>query len=223
VSDFDDTAIAYKARRLVGIVGYSPVVDSYPLGRSLLDLLRRELPTGGSVAIENMTWSPLHIVQRFQDQTAMRPERLVLVGGASLSAWPGRVRAFHWKGGKLPEQAVQDRIYEAVTGVVDIENTLVIGEYFGVWPQECFVVEADMPANTFGRLVIADSESWPEDGSLERHLGFSPSRMCQEIADAVVALIADGAKARLAIEDKVATALTHDGIFMRNRFVSTQP
>ena len=160
---WDGQASIFENGRTLAETERFPSTSQFALADIDLDMLRHELPAGGWVAIENMTWSPLHIVQRFQDQTATRPERLVLVGGASRSARPGRVRAFHWKGGQLPEQAVQDRIYEAVTGVIDIENTLVIGEYFGVWPQECFVVEADMPANTFGRLVIADSERWPPD------------------------------------------------------------
>jgi hypothetical protein len=220
VTDFDDIAVAYKARRLVGIVGYSPVIAAFPLGKALVDMLRAELPADGSVAIENMSWSPIHIVQRFQDPAAIRPERLVLVGAAARSVEPGRVRAFRWTGGELPEQAVHERVYEAVTGIVDIENTLIIGEYFRIWPPECFVIEADMPANTFGHLVIADSGNWPHDGSVELQLGFSPETMRREIKDAVVALALHGAGADLPLEDKVATSLQQDGIFMRNRFVA---
>jgi hypothetical protein len=215
---FDDTSVALKATRLIGIVGYSPVLDVFPLSALLVDELRRKLPVDGSIAIEDMSWGPIHVVQRFQDPEAKRPQRLVLVGAASVSAEPGRVRAFRWRGGKLPPEAVQERIYEAVTGVVDIENTLVIGEHFGIWPDECFVVEADMPAETFGCMVMADSEKRAQDPMLARQLGFSPVRMRRHIAAAAAALAMKGAKARVPLEEKFASALPANAKFMRNRF-----
>lgn len=218
VSGFDDTSVALKATRLIGIVGFTPVLDMFPLSELLVNDLRQALPADGSIAIENMSWGPIHIVQRFQDPEAVRPERLVLVGAASVSTQPGQVRAFCWKGGKLPAEAVQDRMYEAVTGIVDIENTLVIGEHFGIWPNECFVVEADMPADTFGCLVMADSEKRTEDAHLERQLGFSPQRLRRNIAATTSALAMEGRMARVKLEEKVSTALAPNAKFMRNRF-----
>jgi hypothetical protein len=166
-----------------------------------------------------MTWGPLHIVQRFQDPEAMKPERVVLVGAASVSTNPGRVQAYRWLGGKLPINATQERVYEAVTGIVDIENTLAIGEHFGIWPEECFVVEADMPAETFGALVMADNEKRTDDSTLERQLGFSPRRIRRDIAAIAAALAINGADARVSFDDKVATALPPNAKFMRTRFV----
>lgn len=217
-SRFDDTSVALKAPRLIGIVGYTPVLDMFPLSALLVEDLRRTLPDDGSIAIENMSWGPIHIVQRFQDAAAVRPERLVLIGAASVSTEPGRVRAFSWKGGKLSEQAVQDRIYEAVTGIVDIENTLVIGEHFRIWPEECFVVEADMPAETFGCMVMADSEKRAEDAILANQLGFSPDKMRRDIAVAAAALAIEGSRACVPLQEKVSTALAPNARFMRNRF-----
>ena len=215
-SQFDDTSVALTAARLIGIVGYTPVLDAFPLSARLVDDLRRLLPGDGSVAIENMSWGPIHIVQRFQDQP-VKPERLVLVGGASVSTEPGRVRAFRWMGGKLSEQDVQERIYEAVTGIVDIENTLVIGEHFGIWPAECLVVEADIPGNVFGSMVMADNEKRGDDASLTRELGFSPRRLQQDIAKMATALAIDGPGAKVTLEEKVSTALGPGATFLRNR------
>ena len=218
---FDDTSVALKAVRLIGIVGYTPVLDAFPLSARLIDDLRRLLPADGSVAIENMSWGPIHVVQRFQDVDACkRPQRLVLVGGASVSTEPGRVRAFRWMGGSLPDQAVQERIYEAVTGIVDIENTLVIGEHFGIWPVECFVVEADIPGNVFGSMVMADNENRGEDASLTRELGFSPRRLREELAEVVAALAIDGVRANVRLEEKVSTALGLGTTFLRNHIVA---
>ena len=216
---FDDTSVALKVSRLIGIVGYTPVLEAFPLGPRLVDDLRRLLPEDGSVAIENMSWGPIHVVQRFQDQ-AVKPERLVLVGGSSVSTEPGRVRAFRWIGGGLPEQAVQERIYEAVTGIVDIENTLVIGEHFGIWPVECFVVEADIPGNVFGSMVMADNEKRGDDASLTRELGFSPRRLQEELAEVATALAIDGVRANVRLEEKASTALALGTTFLRNHIVA---
>ena len=39
---FDDTAVALSAARLIGIVGYTPVLDAFPLSRRLVgELLPR--------------------------------------------------------------------------------------------------------------------------------------------------------------------------------------
>ena len=216
---FDDTSVALKVSRLIGIVGYTPVLEAFPLGPRLVDDLRRLLPEDGSVAIENMSWGPIHVVQRFQDQ-AVKPERLVLVGGSSVSTEPGRVRAFRWMGGELPDQAVQERIYEAVTGIVDIENTLVIGEHFDIWPVECFVVEADIPGNVFGSMVMADNEKRGDDASLTRELGFSPRRLQEELAEVATALAIDGVRANVRLEEKASTALALGTTFLRNHIVA---
>ena len=215
---FDDTAVALSAARLIGIVGYTPVLDAFPLSRRLVGELRQRLPDDGSIAIENMSWGPIHIVQRFQDIQTPVLKRLVLVGAASVSVRPGHVRAYRWKGGRLPEQAVQERVYEAVTGIVDIENTLVIGEYFGIWPPECFVVEADIPANVFGAMVMADNEKRGDDRSLTSELGFSPRQMQAAVGEMAAALAIDGIEAKVRLDEKVSTALGPGATFLRPHF-----
>ena len=87
---------------LIGIVGFTPVLDSYPLGPKLMSALEARLADHVGVIIENMTWSPIHVVQRFQDEGAIRPDRLVLVGAAATCNCPGTVRAVRWIGGRLP-------------------------------------------------------------------------------------------------------------------------
>ena len=200
---------------LIGIVGFTPVLDSYPLGPKLMSALEARLADHSGVIIENMTWSPIHVVQRFQDEGAIRPGRLVLVGAAATCNCPGTVRAVRWIGGRLPDAVMQDRIYEAVTGVVDIENTLVIGAYFEVWPDDVYTVEIDLPADTFGRMVIADSEGWASDEALAYHLGFSPAVATAALAEAAAVLAIDGAAAQIPVEPKGARDLAQIEPFAR--------
>src|SRR6516162_9211579 len=147
---------------MIGIVGFTPVLDIFPLSSALVEELRRKLPSDGSIAIENMSWGPIHIVQRFQDSEAIRPERVVLVGAASVSTKPGRVQAYRWLGGKLPINATQERVYEAVTGIVDIENTLAIGGADARVPFDDKVATALPPNAKFMRTRVVSGAA--EDG-----------------------------------------------------------
>jgi hypothetical protein len=171
---------------LIGIVGFSTLPRCFPLGSALIAGLRARLP---GVQVENMTWGPMHVVQRFQDPVVPRPDRVVLVGAAAVCRRPGAVAAWRWRGGTLTPVAMQDRIHEAVTGVVDLENTLMIGTQFGIWPEPVWSVEADLPADSFQRMVIAESEGWADDVALAAHLGFSPAAVTAALIEATVAVL----------------------------------
>ena len=204
---------ARVAEVLIGIVGFSPVIDSYPLGPKLMDSLNARLADHPEVAVENMTWSPIHVVQRFQDEGAVRPRRLVLVGVAAVSIAPGRVRSFRWSGGAVPAAAMQERIYEAVTGVVDLENTLIIGSHFQVWPDEVYCVEVDLPADTFGNMVIADSRG----GESDSNPAFAPPAVIAELVETTLALALDGSDQ--SAQTKSASDCAAIRPFIRNRMV----
>ena len=196
-----------EPRVLVGIVGYSPILDGYPLGPLLLRDLEAALAASPHVTVENFTWSPVHIVQRFETGEMARPDRVVLVGAAAVAREPGRVRAFRWRGGQLPEAELQERVYQAVTGIVDLENTLMIGSYFGAWPDACFTVEAALEPDLFGRMVLAESEGWATEQELARHLGYSPMAVRREMVRQATAIATRGAAADLPLLDKAADSL----------------
>lgn len=180
---------------MVGIVGYSAVVESYPLGPKLLEELESIFGDNPNVILENFTWSPVHIVQRLQGGEMTRPDRIVLVGLAAGSSKPGTVAVHRWVGGTQPEVKVQERIYEAVTGIVDLENTLMIGSYFNVWPDECLTVEADLAPDTFGRLVMAENKNKDSEDELSRDLGYSPFAVRAQMVEAVRMLVLEGGQA----------------------------
>lgn len=177
---------AWTGGTLIGIVGFSTLPRCFPLGSALMAGLRAGLP---GVQVENMTWGPMHVVQRFQDPSVPKPDRVVLVGAAALCRAPGSVAAFRWMGGTLSDLAIQERIYEAVTGIVDLENTLMIGAHFGIWPAETWSVEADLPADAFQRMVIAESEGWAHEDALATHLGFSPAAMTATLIEATAGVL----------------------------------
>jgi hypothetical protein len=193
---------------LVGIVGFSTLPRSFPLGSDLMAGLRSRLP---GVQVENLTWGPMHVVQRFQQPDVPRPDRVVLVGAAAVCRQPGTVAAFRWRGGTLPPVAMQDRVYEAVTGVVDLENTLMIGAHFDIWPEPVWSVEADLPAETFQRMVMAESDGCADDQALAAKLGFSPTLVTMTLIEATVAVLSGAA-----VPSKAASTLVPLATFTQN-------
>lgn len=144
------------ARVLIGIVGYCHFVRGYPLGPELMDGLRA-VPWPEPVEIRELNWGPIAIVQDLQ-ASAEKYERVVLVGAAAASA-PGTLICHRWSGRVGDLLAVQRRVFEAVTGVISVDNLLVIGAHFGVWPEELLTVEVGLPATSLGDLVLAEAQA----------------------------------------------------------------
>jgi hypothetical protein len=212
--------LSVAATVLVGIVGYTPVVDAYPLGPRLMAALLNALAGKPEVSVEDMSWSPIHTVQRLQDEGVGRLRRVVLAGAASVCRCPGRVQVLRWMGGIPPTYTMQERMYEAVTGIVDIDNTLVIGSHFGVWPGETYSVEVELPADTFGQMVIADSQGLSRE-EFAAHLGFDPETVIKKIAAVVVAFAVNGPGSSVSAAPKTARDLAAVRSFVHNRIVNT--
>ena len=157
---------------LIGIVGYSPILNSYPLGPVLMENLKGRNWDNLIVDVQNMTWSPIHVTQRLQE-SRVEFDRAVLIGCKTYSKEPGTIECYKWK--------IQERIYEGVTGVVSLDNTLVIGDHFKIWPDEVFTVEVDIPAHIFGDIVIAENQGITSKIDLANLLKFDPEIVIENI------------------------------------------
>jgi hypothetical protein len=60
------------------------------------------------------------------------------------------VRSYSWDGVLPDADEIQARVAEAVTGVIDLDNLLVVTRHFGALPAEVFVVEVQPVAIEFG-------------------------------------------------------------------------
>ncbi|MEO7392731.1 MAG: hypothetical protein ABIU58_11185, partial [Ramlibacter sp.] len=139
-------------RTIIGIVGYYGFVRGYPLGPELLEHLNLlEWPEG--TEIREMNWGPVAIVQDLQ-ASAVPPARVVLIGALDRGLAAGTVSCRRWAGGAAEPAAVQRRMFEAVTGVISLDNLLVIGAHFGVWPQDTYTVELQWAESGLGDLVL---------------------------------------------------------------------
>ena len=127
-------------RVLIAGVGY-PFLRDLSVGPVLVPELRRQdWPPG--VEVEDWSVGPIAIVQRLEEQPG-RYDRIVLVAAVERGREPGQVSCYRWPG-QLPEpEEIQQRVGEAVMGVIDLDNLLVIGHHFGVFPAEVVVVEVE--------------------------------------------------------------------------------
>ena len=139
----------------IGLVGYYPFVRGYPIGPSLTERIEATDWLDKDVEIREMNWGPIAIVQEFQDEK-IDYDRFVLVTAVDRGLPKGTVTCRRWLGGEMDVLAIQQRVFEAVTGVISMDNLLVIGEHFGIWPKEVITVEAQLNNTAFGDLVIAE-------------------------------------------------------------------
>jgi hypothetical protein len=204
-------------RTTIGIVGYYGFVRGYPLGPELMERLRA-LCWADDVDIREMNWGPVAIVQDFQ-ASADKPDRVVLVGALDRGLAPGTVSCRRWAGGELDAAAVQRRMFEAVTGVISLDNLLVIGAHFGIWPAETFSVELQWPESGLGDLVLGEIELHPGRGQVvgDGPLSADNKRIVNELVAAIRSIAVDGgspAMDRLTVE-----ALTPVAPVLHHRFV----
>lgn len=125
----------------IGTVGYHNL-RNHSIGPALLPQLQK-MKWAEGVDIDELNWGPIAVVQKFQSLPTPY-ERVILISALER---PGRqigdITVFQWQG-KLPdEEMIQRCIGDAVTGVISVENLLIIGEYFKIWPKEIVVVDVE--------------------------------------------------------------------------------
>lgn len=202
-------------RTVIGIVGYYPFVRGYPLGPELMERLRAQAWPGG-VEIRELNWGPVAIVQDFEAEP-VKPDRVVLVGALDRGLPDGTVGCRRWAGGPLDPAAVQRRMFEAVTGVVSLDNLLVIGAHFGIWPADTYTVELQWPESGLGDLVLGEATDAPGGPVGERPLSAANERIVQELVAAVRRLALDAAPA--GVQPLTVAQLTPTAAVAHHRFI----
>lgn len=139
-------------RVLVGGVGYRYLRDE-SLGPYLADTLTSDARNG--VEIEDLSYGPVAISQNLLERPPY--DRLVLVGSVRRGRAPATIERYRWDG-VLPDEAeVQARVGEAVTGVISLDNVLVVCGALGGLPSDVRVIEVEP----------AEEEGWGDGFSAE--------------------------------------------------------
>jgi hydrogenase maturation protease len=110
-----------SARVLVGGLGYQFLRDD-SVGPYMARRLAARAPDG--VEVEDLSYHPVGLVHNLQERP--RYERLVVVAAARRGRPPGTIRAYRWNRKLPPPDEIQARVSEAVTGVISLDNLLVV-------------------------------------------------------------------------------------------------
>lgn len=184
-------------RVAIGLVGYYQFIRGYPLGPDLRERLDNISWHEIDVSIKEMNWGPIAIVQDFQ-ASSIQYDRIVLIAGVDRGLPPGSVTCRHWLGGKLDNSAVQDRIFEAVTGVINLDNLLVIGEHFKIWPEQLITIEIQLADSSFGDFVLSELEVNMDAGEArivgEKPLSPDVEKVVEQVVTMTQTAVTEGVK-----------------------------
>jgi len=133
---------------IVGTIGYHNL-GNHSLGPAILPMLQKlNWPEG--VEVKEMNWGPIAIVQEFQTQQPSYDRVILLAAIERQGRNVGDIDTFRWMGRLPDEEMIQACIGDAVTGVISVENLLIIGEYFKIWPTETFIIDVEPGHETAG-------------------------------------------------------------------------
>ncbi len=152
VLDFDSASISGHLgeiflRVLIGSVGYKNLRD-LSFGPLLLSCLS-ELGWPDTVELEDLSYGPIAVMQNWQDAPG-RYQRAIFLSAVPRGRQPGTLELYQWQPPELTTDLVQERINEGVTGVISLDNLLVICQHFGVLPPEVICVEVEPVNSEFG-------------------------------------------------------------------------
>jgi hypothetical protein len=98
--------------------------------------------------VEDVSYHPVGLSQNLQEREPYA--RVVLVGSLGRGRPPGTVTAYRWDGELPPRDEIQARVSEAVTGVISLDNTLIVCGALGGLPDDVRVVEVEPKDRDWG-------------------------------------------------------------------------
>jgi Ni,Fe-hydrogenase maturation factor len=129
-------------RALIGGVGY-PDLSDHSISWAVVQALEsRTLPAG--VAVEDLSYNPIAVAQRLDDEDdGERYDTLVLVSAVTRGRAAGTVTPYRWDRRLPADEAIQRAVTDAVTGIIYLDNTLVVVGHLGALPERVVVVEVE--------------------------------------------------------------------------------
>ncbi len=132
---------------LIAGVGYQNMRDA-SLGSLLAPALAQQ-PWPADVEVVDMFFGPVHAVHWLQDRPG-HFTRVVFVSAVERGRAPASIHAYRWDGALPDPAAIQERVAEAVTGMVSLDGMLIVTGHFGALPAEVFVVEVEPVDTSWG-------------------------------------------------------------------------
>ena len=136
-------------RALIGGVGYPDLSDHSISWAVVSRLESRALPEG--VFVEDVSYNPVAVAQRLDDEPDDdRYGVLVLVSAIARGRAPGAVTAYRWDRHLPSDDEIQRAVTDAVTGIIYLDNTLVVVGHLRALPDQVVVVEVEPLVEAFG-------------------------------------------------------------------------
>lgn len=127
-------------RVLIACVGYRFMRD-LSVGPDLIPALSQlDWPEG--VEVCDLHFGPIHMVHWLEERPGYFG-RIVFVAAMDRGRERGRVYCYRWDGVLPDPNEIQQRVGEGVTGVISLDNLLIVGQYFGALPPDVMVVEVE--------------------------------------------------------------------------------
>ena len=126
---------------LIAGVGH-PNLKDLSFGQVLLQHLQTQ-PWPDFVELENLSFGAIAVLQWFQD-FPNKYDRVVFVSAAErMGRKPGTLDVYDWDFAPLDETVVQECVAESVTGIISLDNLMMILQYFKALPPEVVVLDLE--------------------------------------------------------------------------------
>lgn len=159
-------------RTVIGGVGYRHLRD-HSLGIVMSDELEPEARPP-ALLVEDLSYNPVAVGQWFADIEREAPVgRVVFVTAAAREDGrsPGTICAYQWDRALPDPEGIQRAVTDAVTGIILIDNTLIVVAWMRALPPEAIVVEVEPQAHEWGdEMSPAVAAAYVEVRALVRRL-----------------------------------------------------
>jgi hydrogenase maturation protease len=145
-------------RLLVGGVGYGCLRD-LSFGPIVIECLRaREWPAG--MEVEDLSYNPVAVTQKLQEE---RFDKVIVIGATERGRVLGHLYRFPYDGALPPPEEIQQRVGEAVTGVISVDNLLTVCAQFHVLPPVVEVIELEPVDEGWGEGLTPEAAARVEE------------------------------------------------------------
>jgi len=138
-------------RAVIGGVGYRNLRD-HSLGIVMSDELE-PLADPPALLVEDLCYGPVAVAQWFLDEARESPiTRAVFITAIAREDGrpPGTISAYRWDHSLPSNDEIQRCVVDAVTGVILLDNTLIVVEWMKALPDETIVIEVEPIEHAFG-------------------------------------------------------------------------
>ncbi len=126
---------------LIAGVGH-PNLKDLSFGQVLLPHLEKQ-NWAKDFDFENLSFGAIAVLQWFQDHPG-KYDRVIFVSAAEREGRaPGTLDVSKWEFTPLDEIVVQESVAESVTGIISLDNLMMILQYFKALPPEVFVLDLE--------------------------------------------------------------------------------